>query len=243
MANKRIVVGNMKMNLTAPEITKYIRELDKKNYNKQVIVIPSSLYLPFFVGKSYGVGIQNIAAYEVGAYTGEVAASQAKSLRLDCTIIGHSERREYFKETDEIVHQKIKLSLASNLKVILCIGETEEERESLKTYKVLKKQIVSALKGIEEKDLKKIIIAYEPIWAIGTGKTPSNDEIKDTIAFIKEIVKTTVHTNMSVLYGGSVNEKNISSLNQIENIDGYLVGGASTKVDKFIKIIEVVVNQ
>lgn len=243
MANKRIVVGNMKMNLTAPEITKYVKAIEKKEYNKQVIICPSSLYLPYFIGKSYGVGIQNIAAYENGAYTGEVSASQAKSMRLDCTIIGHSERREYFKETDEIVHQKITLSLEANLKVILCIGETEEERDSLKTYKVLKKQIVSALKGFDEKDLKKIIIAYEPIWAIGTGKTPSNDEIKDTIAFIKEIVKSSFQVNMSVLYGGSVNEKNITSLNQIENIDGYLVGGASTKVDKFMKIIEVVVTQ
>lgn len=243
MANKRIVVGNMKMNLTAPEINKYVKALEKKNYNKQVILCPSSLYLPFFVGKSYGVGIQNVAAFEMGAYTGEISAEQAKSMRLDCTIIGHSERRGYFKETDEIVHQKIELSLKANLKVILCIGETEEERDSLKTYKVLKKQIINALKGFDEKELKKIIIAYEPIWAIGTGKTPSNDEIRDTIAFIKEIVKSNVHTNMSVLYGGSVNEKNIASLNQIENIDGYLVGGASTKVDKFMKIIEVVVNQ
>lgn len=243
MANKRIVVGNMKMNLTTPEIKKYVKELEKKDYNKQVIICPSSLYLPYFMGKSYGAGIQNIAAYENGAYTGEISASQAKSMKLDCTIIGHSERREYFKETDEIVHQKIALSLEANLKVILCIGETEEERDSLKTYKVLKKQIVSALKGFDEKDLKKIVIAYEPIWAIGTGKIPSNDEIKDTIAFIKEIVKSSFQANMSVLYGGSVNEKNIASLNKIENIDGYLVGGASTKVDKFMKIIEVVVTQ
>ena len=243
MASKRIVVGNMKMNLTAQEINKYLKVIEKKEYNNQVIFCPSSLYLPYFVGKTYGVGIQNIAAYENGAYTGEISELQAKSMHLDCTLIGHSERREYFKETDEVVRQKIKLSLQANLKVILCIGETEEERDSLKTYKVLKKQIVNALKGFEEKELKKIIIAYEPIWAIGTGKTPSNEEIKDTISFIKDIVKDSLHINMSVLYGGSVNEKNIASLNQIENIDGYLVGGASTKADKFMKIIEVVVNQ
>ncbi len=243
MANKRIVVGNMKMNLTASEITKYIKMIEKKDYNNQVIICPSSLYLPYFIGKNYGVGIQNIASTEMGAYTGEVSAQQAKSMHLDCAIIGHSERREYFKETDEIVHQKISLSLQANLKVILCIGETEEERDSLKTYKVLKKQIVSALKGFDEKELKKIIIAYEPIWAIGTSKTPSNDEIKDTVSFIKDIVKNTFNVNMSVLYGGSVNEKNIATLNQIENINGYLVGGASTKAEKFMKIIEVVVNQ
>ena len=243
MASKRIVVGNMKMNLTAQEINKYLKVIEKKEYNNQVIFCPSSLYLPYFVGKTYGVGIQNIAAYENGAYTGEISALQAKSMHLDCTLIGHSERREYFKETDEVVRQKIKLSLQANLKVILCIGETEEERDSLKTYKVLKKQIVNALKGFEEKELKKIIIAYEPIWAIGTGKTPSNDEIQDTISFIKEIVKGIASINISVLYGGSVNEKNITTLNQIESIDGYLVGGASTKAEKFMKIIEVVVNQ
>ena len=243
MASKKIVVGNMKMNLTASEINKYIKVLDKKELNNQVIICPSSLYLPYFLGKSYGVGIQNIAAYEMGAYTGEISASQAKSMGLDCAIIGHSERRGYFKETDEVVHQKIELSLQANLKVILCIGEKEEERDSLKTYKVLKKQIVNALKGFDEKELKKIVIAYEPIWAIGTSKTPSNEEIRDTVSFIKDIVKTTFNVNMSVLYGGSVSEKNIASLNKIENINGYLVGGASTKADKFIKIIEVVVNQ
>ena len=160
MASKRIVVGNMKMNLTAQEINKYLKVIEKKEYNNQVIFCPSSLYLPYFVGKTYGVGIQNIAAYENGAYTGEISALQAKSMHLDCTLIGHSERREYFKETDEVVRQKIKLSLQANLKVILCIGETEEERDSLKTYKVLKKQIVNALKGFEEKELKKIIIEY-----------------------------------------------------------------------------------
>jgi len=243
MANKKIVVGNMKMNLTAPEINKFLKVIEKKKYNNQVFFCPSSLYLPYFIGKGYDVGIQNIAAYENGAYTGEVSASQAKSMHLDYAIIGHSERREYFKETDEVVHQKISLALKENLKVILCIGETEEERDSLKTYKVLKKQVTNALKGFDSKELKKVTIAYEPIWAIGTGRVPSNDEIQDTISFIKEIVKGIASINISVLYGGSVNEKNITTLNQIESIDGYLVGGASTKAEKFMKIIEVVVNQ
>lgn len=243
MANKKLVIGNMKMCLTASEINKYLKTIDKKEYGRQVVFCPTSLYLPYFIGKSYAVGIQNIAAYENGAYTGEISAKQAKSMHIQYAIIGHSERRGYFKETEEIVSRKIKLAMDENLKVILCIGETEEERDALKTYKVLKKQISSAMKGLDAKEASKIIIAYEPIWAIGTNKIPSNTEIYDTITFIKKIGKDLCGIDIPVLYGGSINDENISTLNQIENVDGYLVGGASTKADKFMKIIEVVVNQ
>ncbi len=243
MASKKLVVGNMKMNLTAQEVNKYLKAMEKVNTNGQVVICPSTLYLPYFVGKNFQVGIQNIAAYESGAYTGEVSAKQAKSIRMSYTIIGHSERRAYFHETDEIVHQKIGMALEQNLKVILCIGETEAERDALKTYPVLKKQIKAALKGLESKEVSKIVIAYEPVWAIGTGRVPSNQEIQDTITFIKDIVKEISQVDISVLYGGSVTDTNIAKLNKIENVDGYLVGGASTKADQFQKIIEVVVTQ
>ena len=243
MENKKLVVGNMKMNLTASEINKYIKEIDKKDYNKQVVFCPSSLYLPYFIEKKYGCGIQNIAAYDMGAYTGEVAAKQVASMKIDYAIIGHSDRREYFKETDDIVKTKVELALAEKIKVILCIGETLKERESLKTYEVLKRQLTAALKGLDSALVKKVIVAYEPVWAIGTGKVPTNQEIEDTIAFIKNIVKETCDYNVKVLYGGSVNDENIAKLNEIPNVDGYLVGGASNKLDKFNKIIEVVVNQ
>lgn len=244
MENKKLVVGNMKMNLTASEIESYVKEIDEKNYNKQVVFCPSSLYLPYFVGKSYGCGIQNIAAYDMGAYTGEVAAKQVASMNIDYTIIGHSERREYFNETDEIVRTKLELALQQeNLKVILCIGETLEERETGKTNEVLERQLTSALNGLDNDYFTRIVLAYEPVWAIGTGKVPTNQDIEDTIAFIKNVVSNITDDTVMVLYGGSVNDQNIANLNEIPNVDGYLVGGASNKLEKFNKIIEVVVNQ
>lgn len=243
MENKKLVVGNMKMNLTASEINEYIKEIDKKKYNKQVVFCPSSIYLPYFIGKSYGCGIQNIASHEMGAYTGEVSAKQVSSMKIDYAIIGHSERRAYYNETDEVVRQKIELACLEKVKVILCIGETLEERDSLKTYEVLKRQLTTALKGLDKSSSKNIIIAYEPVWAIGTGKVPTNQDIEDTITFIKNIVNDICSHKVMVLYGGSVNDGNVTTLNKIPNVDGYLVGGASNSAEKFNKIIEVVVNQ
>ena len=243
MENKKLVVGNMKMNLTASEIENYVREIDTKNYNEQVVFCPSSIYLPYFIGKSYGCGIQNVAASEMGAYTGEISVKQVASMNVGYTIIGHSERRSYYNETDEVVRKKVDLACLEDIKIILCIGETLKERESLKTYEVLKRQLTTALKGLDSNCSNKIIIAYEPVWAIGTGKVPTNQDIEETIAFIKNIVMEICSHQMSVLYGGSVNDENISNLNEIPNVDGYLVGGASNKAERFNKIIEVVVNQ
>lgn len=240
---KKIVVGNMKMNLEAPEIEDYLMEMNIMDYNKQVVFCPSSLYLPYFIGRNYEVGSQDIAPYEEGAYTGEVSAAQLVSMGIGCTLIGHSERREHFKETDEVVRKKTEIALKNNLKVILCIGETEDERDDDKTFKVLQRQITTALRGIPEEQYNKLIIAYEPVWAIGTGRTPTNKEIEETIDFIKTVVQELWFKDMKILYGGSVNDENIIILEQIENIGGYLVGGASIKPDKFKKIIEVVVGQ
>lgn len=244
MENKKIVVGNMKMNLTVGEIEDYVKILDEKEFNKQVILCPSSIYLPYFVGKTYGCGIQNVAAYKMGAYTGEVSAEQIASMNIDYTIIGHSERREYFGETDDIVKTKLELALAQeNLKVILCIGEKLEERENGQTNDLLKRQIETALSQLDKTYFSRLVLAYEPVWAIGTGKVPTNQEIEDTITFIKKVVSNITDIDVMVLYGGSVNDQNIVELNAIPNVDGYLVGGASNKIEKFSKIIEVVVNQ
>lgn len=244
MENKKLVVGNMKMNLTVSEIKDYVKILDESQYNKQVVLCPSSIYLPYFVGKTYGCGIQNIAAYNMGAYTGEVAAEQIASMNIDYTIIGHSERREYFGETDDVVRTKLALALnQENLKVILCIGEKLEERENGQTNEVLKRQLESALVQLDKNYFSRLVLAYEPVWAIGTGKVPTNKEIEDTISFIKKVVSDITDTKVMVLYGGSVNDQNITELNTIPNVDGYLVGGASNKIEKFSKIIEVVVNQ
>ncbi len=243
MESKKIVIGNLKMNFLAQEITAYLKKLEKMDCGKRVILCPSTIYLPYFVGKNFELGIQNISAFESGAYTGEVSAQQAKSIRVHYCLVGHSERRIHFQETDEMIREKIRQALKEKLKVVLCVGETETEKDELKTYKVLKKQIRTALRSFSGKELSDVIIAYEPVWAIGTGKVPSNTEISYTIGFIKAIVKELFDVEVAVLYGGSITEKNIAQLNKIENVDGFLVGSTSLNADKFKKIIEVVVTQ
>ena len=177
--------------------------------------------------------------YENGAYTGEISASQVKSMNINYAIIGHSERREYFEETDNIINKKIKLGIENNLKIILCIGETLNHKENNQTNEILKKQIVEGLKDI--KDINNIIIAYEPIWSIGTGLIPTNDEIYDTTNFIKEEINRLYNKDIMVLYGGSVNDENINVLSEINNLSGFLVGGASLKPDKLKRIKETII--
>lgn len=223
-----IVIGNMKMNLTLEEIKDYIKNFPK---NDNVVICPTSIYIPYFL--DYNVGIQNISDKTMGAYTGEVSSKQCRSMGIEYTIIGHSERRSYYNETDAIINEKIKVSLENDLKVILCIGEKDGENSK----QVIFDQLKNDLKMIENID--NIIIAYEPIWAIGTNVTPTNDQIEEIIKYIKELIILSHNKNIKVLYGGSVNEKNISSLCEIPNVDGFLVGGASTKINEFNKIIEV----
>ena len=243
MENKKLVVGNFKMKMNARDINSYLKSIDKYELNKQVVICPTSIYLPYFLNKKYSVGIQNISYFDEGAYTGEISAAQVASMGVKYAIIGHSERRIYAKETDIDINKKIKMALNNKLKVILCIGESLEERDLLKTDRILKRQILNALSDIEIDMFKNIIIAYEPVWAIGTNKIPTNKEITDTVNFIKMIVNDHFKSSINVLYGGSINEKNIETLNKIDNLSGYLVGGASTDCSKFLKIIEVVVNQ
>lgn len=235
---EKIIVANMKMNLHFDEINNYLNEF--KNYNTSGLVFcPPSIYLPYFLNSNYEVGIQNYAMYENGAYTGEISASQVKSMNINYAIIGHSERREYFEETDNIINKKIKLGLENNLKIILCIGETLNHKENNQTKEILKKQIVEGLKDI--KDINNIIIAYEPIWSIGTGLIPTNDEIYDTTNFIKEEINRLYNKDIMVLYGGSVNDENINVLSEINNLSGFLVGGASLKPDKLKRIKETII--
>lgn len=242
--NKKIVVGNMKMNLTAEEVSQYLKQINNKIGSKRVVICPSNLYVPYFVGHDYLVGLQNIYYHESGAYTGEVSPVQAASMGISLVILGHSERREYFKETDRLINSKIKDAIKANLKVVLCVGETKEERDMMRTDKVLKKELIGALKDLDADMLKNVIIAYEPIWAIGTGTVPSKKEIEKTIDYIKGIVyQEFLYENIPVLYGGSVNEKNIESLNQISNVSGFLVGKATIDATKFLHIIEVAVHE
>lgn len=239
----KIVVANMKMNLTIEEISEYLKVINKEVTSKRVIFCPTSIYIPYFLKHDYSVGIQNTFIHESGAYTGEISPKQAALMGINYTIIGHSERRLYFKETDSLIAEKVKDAVNNNLGVILCIGETLEEKNMLKTNRILKRQLINALRDLEKEMIDNIVIAYEPVWSIGSGKVPSNKEIESIVEYIKMIVKEAMdYDNIPVLYGGSVNEKNIKELNKMKSIVGFLIGGASTDANKMLTIIEEVIK-
>ena len=237
MENKKILIGNMKMNLTLPEVKEYIEKM--KSYNNYV-VCPSSIYIPYFIEEGIEVGVQNISEYGQGAYTGEISVTQANSMNIKYSLIGHSERRNKFNETDEIINNKLRKAVSNNIISILCIGETLEEKENNLTKDIIKKQLINDLNEVDKFYFNNIIIAYEPVWAIGTGVVPSIEDIEEIINFIKEYINTNYGFIPKVLYGGSINENNIYNLNKINNLDGFLVGGACLVPEKFIKIIETI---
>ena len=187
------------------------------------------------------IGAQNMHFEESGAYTGEVSAKMLKSIGVEYVIIGHSERRQYFNETDETVNKKIKAAFANELKPIVCVGETLEERESGKTVDIITNQTKLALEGLTDEQVKNTIIAYEPIWAIGTGKTATsedaNNSIKEIRKKIEEIYGKDVAECVIIQYGGSVKSVNAKELFTTSDIDGGLVGGASLKPEEFAKIV------
>ena len=234
MENK-LIVGNIKMNMKFGEIANYLKHL-KNIKNNNIVICPSYIYIPYFLNYDFSVGSQNVCAYEDGGYTGEVSANQLSSIGVKYTIIGHSERRIKLNENNLEINKKIKTSLDSKLNVILCVGETLEENKMLKKDIIIKRQIRDALFDI--KDLSNIVIAYEPVWSIGTNKIPNNEEIIYTIKYIKELVKDMYKTDIKVLYGGSINENNIENIKKIKEIDGFLIGSASINPMKFIEIIE-----
>ncbi|NLM63290.1 MAG: triose-phosphate isomerase [Mollicutes bacterium] len=244
MENKKIVVGNLKSTMNIEDVSKYLQVINKEIASKEVIICPSSIYIPYFLKKNYQVGLQNIFLDEGGPYTGEITPTQAVSLEIRYAIVGHSERRIHLNETDEIINKKIVAAINKNMYVILCIGETLEEKEMLRTDMVIRRQLVNALNGLSIDMLYNVIIAYEPVWAIGTNNIPSIKEIEKTVEYIKNVVKQiSGYEDIKVLYGGSVNEHNVKELNKINNISGFLVGGASTKADSFLKIIDEVIQK
>ena len=186
------------------------------------------------------IGAQNMHWEEKGAYTGEVSGEMLKSINVEYVIIGHSERRAYFNETDETVNKKIKAALKNELKPIVCVGESLEQKEAGKTEEIITTQVEKAFKEISGEDAKKIIIAYEPIWAIGTGKTATADDANNIIKAIRNKINSMygadVADNIHILYGGSVKSSNARELFETTDIDGALIGGASLKVDEFAKI-------
>ena len=238
MINKYII-ANLKMNMFTTQISEYLKIISDKMFVSNLIICPTSIYIPYFLNHSYEVGLQNIYYENDGPFTGEISPKQASSLGIKYAIIGHSDRRS-MGEDNLIINKKIKKALENSIKVILCVGETYEEREMLKTDKILKTQILSGLRGVDKKYFNNILIAYEPVWAVGTNKLPNKKEISSCITFIKNICKTNLEGIPFILYGGSINEKNIKELNKIENVDGFLIGNSSCDAEKLIKIIDII---
>ena len=232
----KLIVGNHKMNLNIKEIDEYVEFFKEKNYSN-VYFAPTSIYLTKFLDNNLNTVSQDVSSFNNGAYTGDVSTSQLKSIGISYSIVGHSERRNYYHD-DEFVNDKIIRLLEHDMYAILCIGEHLEERENNSYIDVLKGEIDSAFKGIKKEFLSKVIIAYEPIWSIGTGKVPENKDIEEVVSIIKDFIKENYNTTIKVLYGGSVNNNNIDTLEEIKNIDGYLVGGCSLKINEFNELIE-----
>ncbi|KHO40192.1 triose-phosphate isomerase [Clostridium tetani] len=244
---KAIIAGNWKMHNTIDESVKLVEELipKVKEAECEVVVCPPFICLPkireITAGTNIKVGAQNMYFEEKGAFTGEVSPVMLEKLNIDYVIIGHSERRQYFKETDETVNKKIKAAFEHNLIPILCIGETLNEKENGITEEVVSKQVKLGIFELKEEQVEKLVIAYEPIWAIGTGKTATSEEANEVIAFIRSTVKSLygdkVAESVRIQYGGSVKPSTIKEQMSMSDIDGALVGGASLKTDDFSAIV------
>lgn len=244
---RKVIAGNWKMNMLPNETISFIEELTSAVKNTEHEVILCVPYTDLFYallnvqGTNIKIGAQNMHWEEKGAYTGEISAQMLKSIGVEYVIIGHSERRQYFAETDETVNKKIKTALAVDLKPIVCVGETLEQREQGITDKIITDQVEKAFEGISSNELSKIIIAYEPIWAIGTGKTATKEDANDTIMQIRKKLAEMYGQNEAngviIQYGGSVKASNAKELFEMSDIDGGLVGGASLKAEEFAKIV------
>lgn len=239
MARKPFIAGNWKMNMTAESGKQLIAELKPlvKGAKCEVALCVPAILIPAMAkavkGSKIKLGAQNVHWAESGAYTGEISCTQLKEYGVKYAIIGHSERRQYFGETDEGVNKRALAALANDITPIICVGETLEEREGDETETVLSRQLTDGLKGIE--DITKVVIAYEPVWAIGTGKTATDEQAQETIKFIRKklgkLFGVRNANKVRIQYGGSMNAKNCKGLMAQPDIDGGLIGGASLKLD------------
>lgn len=243
-----IIAANWKMNKNVKEAENYAAEfpVDVELYKKvEVVIMPPYTALQAVGEALRGTGIklgaQNMHYADSGAYTGEISPLMLKELGCSYVILGHSERRHIFQETDELINKKVKAALNYGISPLLCVGETLEERESGKTREVNMRQLLGSLKDVEAADVARIVIGYEPVWAIGTGVNASGDDAEETIAYIREIISgewgKTVGQTVRIQYGGSVKPDNIKKYLSQENIDGALVGGAGLEVDSFYGIL------
>ena len=244
---RKVIAGNWKMNMLPNEAMDYIQAFEPlvKDANADVVLCVPYTDLFYCLMNAQGtnikIGAQNMNYKETGAYTGEISGSMLKSIGVGYVIIGHSERRQYYNETDESVNLKIKAAFANGLNPIVCVGETLEEREAGKTEDRITSQTRLALNGLTPEQVKSTIIAYEPIWAIGTGKTATSEDANNSIKAIREEVRKLygedVANDIIIQYGGSVKSSNAKELFTTSDIDGGLVGGASLKPDEFAKIV------
>ena len=246
MSRKKIVAGNWKMNMTIDESNDLINELKEVSENNvEIKIAPSftNLYYAISLLKNSGIEViaQNVHSEKRGAYTGEISTEMLKSIGVNTVIIGHSERRKYFNETDTILSKKVKAALESSLNVIFCIGEELSERESGNHFEIIKNQLTNTLIDLNDIEIKNIVIAYEPVWAIGTGMTANNQQIQEMHEFIRELINkkfgNEIADNIRILYGGSVKPNNAKEIFSLNDVDGGLIGGASLNFSDFHSII------
>ncbi|EGT4230396.1 TPA: triose-phosphate isomerase [Clostridioides difficile] len=243
---KTIIAGNWKMHKTIKEALEFVNEVkDKVNSDKveAVICAPFTLLKDLkeaTKGTNIKIGAQNMHFEEKGAFTGEVSPLMLKEIDMDYVVIGHSERRQYFNETDETVNKKVLKALEVGIDPILCVGETLEQREAGKTKDVCKVQVEKALENVLKDDLAKVVVAYEPIWAIGTGKTATAEDANDVISYIREVIKGLygeLANEVRIQYGGSVKPSNVAEIMGQSDIDGALVGGASLASNDYLDLV------
>ena len=245
---RKVIAGNWKMNMLPNETIQFIEDLAplvKDTEHEVILCVPyTDLFYALLTAQNTNIkiGAQNMHFAESGAYTGEVSGKMLKSINVEYVIIGHSERRQYFNETDETVNKKVKAAFENGLKPIVCVGETLEQREAGKVEEIITNQTKLALDGLTNEQVENTIIAYEPIWAIGTGKTATKEDANDAVKSIRkkiaEIYGQNVADGVIIQYGGSVKSSNAKELFSMSDIDGALVGGASLKADEFSKIVE-----
>lgn len=253
MSRKPIIAGNWKLNKLTEEAASIVEDIKIKTMDLNTAKLPTIVVCPVFTsiqtvaktldhGKTISLGAQNCFYKDTGAFTGEVSLPMLKDLCVSYVIIGHSERRQYFAETDEMVNLKAKAALTHGIVPIICCGETLEQRESGVTDDVVAKQIKAALDGIDAKEVEKVVIAYEPIWAIGTGKTCDSTEANRVIKMIRSVVAEAANQDAAdkvrILYGGSVKPSTIEEQMSMSDIDGALVGGASLDAESFVGIVK-----
>lgn len=243
---KPIIAGNWKMHKTIAEALEFVNEVKDRVNNDNVEAV---ICAPFTLlkdlkeatkGTNIKIGAQNMHFEEKGAFTGEISPLMLKELDMDYVVIGHSERRQYFNETDETVNKKVLKALEVGIDPILCVGETLEERESGNTKDVCKVQVEKALENVSKEDLAKVVIAYEPVWAIGTGKTATSEDANDVIAYIREVVANLygeLANEVRIQYGGSVKPSNVAEIMNQSDIDGALVGGASLEANDYVELV------